>query len=131
MSDVNWRAILGWNDEQLEELRFSGFSFLREGHYTKALLFFKALVVLNPLGVYDKQTLGALYLQQNENEKALHILNQALELEPTHEPTLLNKMKALLSLNQRQAAMMIAERLKASKDDTIASDAAALMAIYR
>ena len=62
MAIVNWRAILGWTDEQLEELRFTGFSFLREGHYNKALIFFEALVVIDPTSIYDNQTLGRFVL---------------------------------------------------------------------
>lgn len=130
MAKVNWREILGWTDEQLEELRFSGFSFLREGHYKKALLFFEALVILDPKSTYDAQTLGALYLQLGEGKKAADILTHAVELDPTHEPTLLNQTKALLMLHQRDAALEIAKKLEKSEDTTIAGDAAALITAY-
>ena len=130
MAKVNWREILGWSDEQLEELRFSGFSFLREGHYQKALLFFKALVILDPTSVYDAQTLGALYLQSGEDEKALTALDQALKLDPTHEPSLLNKAKALLTVNRKLEAVQLIKELKKSKDSTIADDATALIYAY-
>lgn len=55
MLDNEWKAILGWNDEELEELRISGYQFLRQGHYRKAILFFEALIILDPLSVYDFQ----------------------------------------------------------------------------
>ncbi|MCH9627238.1 MAG: hypothetical protein S4CHLAM2_08730 [Chlamydiales bacterium] len=130
MTVVNWRAILGWSDEQLEELRFSGFSFLREGHYKKALLFFEALVVVDPTSTYDIQTLGALYLQIGEGEKALNGLDQALGLDPLHEPTLLNKVKALMLLNRKTEALELARTLEKSEDLTIANDATALLLAY-
>ena len=130
MAKVNWREILGWSNEQLEELRFSGFSFLREGCYKKALIFFEALVILDPESSYDAQTLGAIYLQMGENEKALKTLNHALDLEPTHEPTLLNKAKALISVHQHHEAMNIAAQLERSSDTTIANDASALRLTY-
>ncbi len=130
MTVVNWRAILGWSDEQLEELRFSGFSFLREGHYSKALLFFEALVVVDPTSTYDIQTLGALYLQIGEGEKALKSLDQALGLDPLHEPTVLNKVKALMLLNRKTEALELARTLEKSEDPTVASDAAALLLAY-
>jgi tetratricopeptide (TPR) repeat protein len=130
MATVNWREILGWTDEQLEELRFSGFSFLREGHYEKALLFFEALVILDPESAYDAQTLGALYLQMGRGKKAFKTLNLALQLEPTHEPTLLNKAKTLISINQRAEAIELAKRLVQSTDPTIADDASALLSAY-
>jgi len=130
MAIVNWRAILGWTDEQLEELRFTGFSFLREGHYNKALIFFEALVVIDPTSIYDNQTLGALYLQLGKGKKALSRLDQALALDPMHEPTQINKVKALLMLGQKVEAMELAETLKTSEDSTIANDASALLLAY-
>ncbi len=96
MARVNWREILGWSDDQLDELRISGFAFLREGQYQKALLFFEALILLDPKSAYDHQTLGALYLQMNQNDKALRTLNRALEIDPSNEPALLNKPKHFL-----------------------------------
>ncbi len=131
MSQVNWREILGWTNEQLEELRFSGFSFLREGHYNKALIFFEALVILDPRNPYDAQTLGGLYLQIGDGDKALLALNKALDLEPTHEPSLLNKAKALLLTHQRAAALDLAHKLERSPDPSIAGDASALIFAYR
>lgn len=130
MAVVNWRAILGWTDEQLEELRFSGFSFLREGHYQKALLFFEALVILDPESIYDTQTLGALYLQMNRVKKSLETLNRALELDPSHEPTQINKVKALLALGNKAEALELAKSLEKSIDPTISQDASALIVAY-
>lgn len=131
MALVNWRAMLGWSDEQLEELRFSGFSFLREGHYKKALTFFQALIILDPTSTYDLQTLGALYLQMNQGEKALEMLDQALALDPNHEPTQLNRVKALIMVDDAVQAMEEAKLLEKSDDATIANDASALLFAYR
>jgi len=130
MAKVNWRELLGWNKEQLEELRFSGFTFLREGKYEKALLFFKTLVLLDPESAYDAQTLGALYLQMGDGERALEALNASLEIEPDHEPTLLNKVKTLLLLQRREEAFSIARQLQKSADLTISGDASALILAY-
>lgn len=130
MSKTNWKEILGWNEQQLDELRLSGFSFLREGKYDKALLFFQTLVILDPKNSYDAQTLGALYLQMGEKENAFKTLSQALVLDPSHEPTLLNQTKALLLLDRKAEAFRIAAQLQKSKDPHIAGDAAALLAAY-
>ena len=130
MAKVNWREILGWSDDQLEELRLSGFSFLREGHYQKALLFYEALVILDPSSDYDAQTLGALYLHLGEHAKAIPILEQALKLDPTHEPSLLNKAKALLMANRKFEALEIIKQLEKSADSAISGDAAALIYAY-
>jgi len=131
MAKVNWKEILGWSDEHLNELRFSGFSFLREGLYNKALLFFEALKILSPGNPYDLQTLGAIYLQIGENQKALDALNAALELVPAHEPSLLNKAKALFCLGKHAEGLSLVVTLQKSGDAAISSDASALVLSYQ
>lgn len=130
MLDNEWRAVLGWGDTELEELRNAGYSFLRQGHYQKAILFFDALVILDPMSVYDAQTLGGLYLQVGENEKALQVLDQALRLQGDHLPTLLNKTKALFCLGRLNEASAIATYLTSCGEPTIANDAEALLLGY-
>lgn len=130
MLDNEWKAILGWDDNHLDELRISGYSFLRQGHYQKAILFFEALVILDPLSVYDFQTLGGLYLQIGENEKALSTLDQALRMQGDHLPSLLNKTKALFCLEKFDEAFAIATYLSTCSDPMIANDAEALLMSY-
>lgn len=130
MIDNEWKAVLGWDESETEGLRLSGFAFIREGHYEKALLFFKALVILEALNVYDLQTLGALYLQLNDYEKALRTLDKALRLQGNHLPTLINKTKALFLLNRLDEAMVLAKFLKTCPDVSIANDAEALIISY-
>ncbi len=130
MSEISWKEILGWTDEQLDELRFAGYSYFREGHYETAVSFFEALIVINPSYVYDLQALGGIYLQMNASEKALKILNDALALDPAHEPTLLNKVKALIALDQKSEALNLAQLLKKSPVSRIADDATALIMAY-
>lgn len=130
MLDNEWKAILGWDDNHLDELRISGYSFLRQGHYQKAILFFEALVILDPCSAYDFQTLGGLYLQIGENEKALSTLDHALRLQGDHLPSLLNKTKALFCLEKFDEAFAIATYLTTCSDSTIANDAEALLMSY-
>lgn len=130
MLDNEWKAILGWGDEELEELRISGYSFLRQGHYQKAILFFEALVILDPLSIYDFQTLGGLYLQVGKNAKALVVLDQALRMQGDHLPTLLNKTKALFCLGRIEEASAIAVYLASCDQPLIANDAEALLMSY-
>lgn len=130
MAQVDWKKILGWSKEQCDEFRLAGFSLLREGKYNRAIIYFKALVILNPDNVYDLQTLGALHLQLGENEEALIHLNKALELDPSHEPTKLNKIKAQLLTGKKEEAFALARQLEKSPDLTIASDASALILAY-
>ncbi|MDF2577693.1 MAG: hypothetical protein K0S74_1177 [Chlamydiales bacterium] len=122
---------LNWTPEQIEDIRFVGYSYIRQGAYKIALTFFEALVALDPRNTYDVQTLGALYLQLNDLEKALKTLNQALALQPNHAPTLLNQAKVLIGLGYKDQALKIAKQLEKNKDSQIADAAGALVLAYR
>lgn len=130
MSALNWLEILGWSKDQLDEFRFAGFLYLREGHYDRALIYFKTLILLDPTNAYDWETLGALYLQMGDPAQALENINAALALQPLHEPTLLNKVKTLIALKRKEEALALAYQLQKSSDLTIAGDASALITAY-
>src|SRR5580698_5821008 len=104
MSQVDWLSILGWGKDELEDLRFVGFSYIKQGKYDIATTFFEALVIFAPDSIYDLQTLGALYLQRGNNLMALNYIEKALKLDPTHLPTLLNRTKALFALGYKKQA---------------------------
>ena len=125
--DVDWSELLGWDEEKVDEIRFFGFSLLREGRYEEARLFFETLLVLDKKSLFDRQTLGALYLQINENEKALKHLDIALSIDSADEPTLMNKAKALLMLDRKTEALEIIQNLKKSSNPELANDAEALI----
>ena len=78
LSEANpkiWNDILGWNQEQLDDLRLVGYSYLKEGKYEVALPIFESLAILLPASVYDLQTLGALYLEMGKNIQALQAID--------------------------------------------------------
>jgi tetratricopeptide (TPR) repeat protein len=130
MGRVNWREVLGWNEEQLEDLRYLAYAYIRQGKYEIATSFFEALSALNPENSYDLQTLGALYLQTNEPAKALKCFDRALMLEADHAPTLLNLTKALFMLGKREEGLKLANILKNELDPAIANVAKALLLAY-
>ena len=130
MKQTNWLDVLDWSSEELEDLRFVGYSYIRQGHYDMALTFFEALVVLSNESVYDLQTLGALYLQIGNNLMALNFLEKAVKLNKSHAPTLLNRSKALLALGYKTQGLMQAKSLESHKEPNIASQAAALALAY-
>ncbi|HSX04759.1 MAG TPA: CDC27 family protein [Rhabdochlamydiaceae bacterium] len=130
MSDINWIEVLGWGDEELEDLRFVGYSYIKQGKYDLAITFFEALVVLNPQSVYDLQTLGALHLQTNNNLAALNYIERSLRLDPTHLPTLLNRTKALFALGYKKQGLMQARSLETAPENAIADQASALILAY-
>lgn len=126
MSQIDWLEILNWNVDELEDLRFVGYSYIKQGHYLTALTFFEALIVLSKDNVYDFQTLGALYLQTGNNLMALNYLEKAVKLDPSHGPTLLNRAKALLALGYKKQGLMQAKALESHTESNISSQAHAL-----
>ena len=130
MSDTDWISILGWGQEELEDLRLVGYSYIKQGKYDIATTFFEALVVLQPSSIYDVQTLGALYLQRGNNLMALNYIEKAIKLDPTHAPTLLNRTKVLFALGYKKQAIAQAQMLEKNSELQIASQAQALILAY-
>lgn len=130
MSKIDWRTQLNWNDEQIEDIRMTGYAYIRQGKYDIAVSFFEALNILDPESAYDAQTLGALYLQLGNPAKSLKHFDKALKLETDHAPTLLNLTKALLLLGKKDEGLKLAEILKNEKDPTISNFARALILAY-
>jgi tetratricopeptide (TPR) repeat protein len=131
MNHTNWLEILGWKEGQLEDLRFVGFSYIKEGKYEIALRFFEALTILNPKSEYDMQTLGALYLQMGNNLAALDFLERAIKLNKDHPSTLLNRAKALLMLGYKKQGIDQAKVLETHPIIEIANQAKALLLAYK
>jgi tetratricopeptide (TPR) repeat protein len=130
MNQIDWISILGWNDEELSDLRFVGYSYIKQGKYDIAITFFEALITLAPSSTYDMQTLGALYLQKGNNLMALNYIEKALKLDPSHQPTLLNRIKVLFALGYRKQALAQAKELKKSTDLEFINQAEALIIAY-
>ncbi|WP_068468997.1 tetratricopeptide repeat protein [Candidatus Protochlamydia phocaeensis] len=130
MGRINWLERLGWTEEHIEDLRYTGYAYIRQGKYDIALAFFEALNVLDPESAYDAQTLGAIYLQLNEPAKALKCFDKALKLETDHGPTLLNLTKAFFMLGKKEEALKLAHILKNESNPAIANVAKALILAY-
>ena len=122
---------LNWTTEHIEDLRYTGFSYIRQGKYDIALPFFEALEILDPQSAYDAQTLGALYLQINQPKKALKCLDRALKLESDdHGPTLLNLAKTFFAMNKKEEGLKLANILKNEKNPIVSNIAKALLLAY-
>ena len=127
---MNWKQFLGFDNTQIDDLRYVGYSYIKEGHYHIAIRFFEALTILEPKSAYDFQTLGALYLQTNQLQYSLNYLERALRLEPTHELTMLNKLKALYLLGYQKQANKLADELIKSASLPIRTKAESLLLAY-
>ncbi len=131
MGTINWMEKLGWTEEHIEDLRYTGYSYVRQGKYEIALSFFEALAILEPDSAYDAQTQGAIYLQLNEHEKALKCFDRALKLESKdHAPTLLNLAKTFFSMGKKDEGLKLAHILINEQNQTIANVAKALILAY-
>jgi tetratricopeptide (TPR) repeat protein len=131
MSSTPWLELLGWKEEDLSDLRFVGYSYIKQGHYETALKFFEALVVLSPDSAYDHQTLGAIFLEIGDNARALKYIDDALMIDGAHEETLLNRTKALFLLGYTERAKTLALQLTRAKNKALSNNAEALLLAYR
>lgn len=130
MSDIDWLKSLGWNEEQIDDLRYVGYAYIRQGKYDIAIPIFEALCVLDKESAYDAQTLGALHLQLGNPNKALKYFDRALKLEADHAPTLLNLTKTFFMLGKKQEGLKLANILQNEKNPQIANVAKALILAY-
>lgn len=130
MSKINWLEKLKWNDEHIEDLRYTGYSYIRQGKYDIALPFFEALLILDKDNVYDAQTLGAVYMELNKPQKALIYFDKALKLDPKDTPTLLNLTKTLFMMGKIDEGLKLANVLKNDPDKYVSNVAKALMLAY-
>jgi len=130
MGSVQWSDILGWDEGALEDLRFLGYAYLKQGKYDIARSLFEALMALESRDAYDLQTLGALYLETGKNLQALNTIEQALKLDPSHAETLLNRAKALFALGFRRQGISQASALQAHQNKMIGDQASALLLAY-
>lgn len=130
MSKINWCESLGWGEEQIEDLSYVGFAYIRQGKYDIALAVFEALTALEPDNAYNVQTLGALYLQLGQPTKALKWFDKALKLEADHAPTLLNLSKAFFMLGKKEEGLRLANILKNEASPYISNSAKALLLAY-
>ncbi len=131
MSEVRWMDLLGWSDEEVSDLRFVAYSYIKQGHYKIALKFFDALTILCPESSYDLQTVGALHLELGDNLSALSFFDRALQFDPESPATLLNRAKALLLLGYHTQGLLQASNLKNHSDAKIANAADALILAYK
>ena len=130
MSSVEWSDVLGWDGEALEDLRYLGYAYLKQGKYDIARSFFEALMTLSNQNPYDLQTLGGIYLEVGKNLQALNTIEQALKLDPLHSETLINRAKALFALGYRRQALAQTNAILKDANPLIANQASALLLAY-
>jgi predicted Zn-dependent protease len=124
---MGWVDALGWTEETIQDLRALAYSYIQQGVYDVALTIFNALAVLTKQTVYDLQTLGALHLQLGNGLQALEYLDAALQEDPLHLPTQLNKAKALFILGRVEQGIAQAKLVAGQSEVELANQAEALI----
>src|SRR3972149_9707859 len=99
---MNWSETLEWKKDQIDDLRYIGYLYIRQGLYDVALKFFEALNILSDENFYDISTLGSLHLQKGNNLTALEYFDKAIMIEPKNASLILNRSKALLALGYKR-----------------------------
>ena len=130
VSSQNWTDILGWGKDEIDDLRFVAYSYIKQGIYDVALTFFDAILVLTPPNAYDLQTIGAIHLQMGNGHKALDFLDRALKLDPTHMPSQINRARSLFMLGYKRQGLVVAAELERNINPEIAAQAKALVLAY-
>lgn len=128
---MDWLEVLGWDQTQVDDVRYAAYLYLRQGSYDVALNFFDTLNVVQPDTPYDLQTLGAIHLQLGHGLKALDFLDRSLRLDPEHLLSQLNRTKALFMLGYKKQGLIQALALEKCGDPEIAGQATALVLAYR
>lgn len=131
MPHTNWKEVLGWGEDELNDLRFVAYSYIRQGVYDVALTIFDALAALSPPTAYDLRTIGALHLQLGHGLKALDYLDRSLKLEPNDLQTQMNRAKVLFTLGYKRQGLVQAMELEKASDKIISEQASALLLAYR
>ena len=127
--NMNWQQALNLSQNQINDIKHVGFSYIKQGSYDIALKFFQALHILQPQDPYNVQILGAIHLQTANHIKALEFLDKALKLDPRHLPTLLNKARTLFFLGYKQQALHLAQFLSKQPDPEIQEKAKSILLI--
>lgn len=130
MPTRDWLKELRWNNDVLDEIRNTAYYYIRQGHYETAIPLFEALALLTPDSAYDAQTLGALYVQTNRPLKAIKALDNALQLDADHAPTLLNLTKAFFMSGRIEEGIRLAKILEKDGNPLVSGTAAALIMAY-
>lgn len=131
MSKIDWADVLDWDEEKLDQIRAAAYAYLKQGIYDTALTFFNALALLTPQSAYDLQTIGALYLQLGNGEKALTHLDKALKLDPNHLGAQLNRAKALFMLGKNTEGTLQAMSVEKGDNPSLANQASALILTHK
>jgi tetratricopeptide (TPR) repeat protein len=121
------KNILGWQQNDLSNLQFVAYNYIKQGKYDVAQTILEALEVLDPTDSYTLQTLGAVYIENKNPYGALNVLEKALQLDPLHELSQFNRIQALISLGLKKQALIDCEKMVNAKNPMLKAKAEAIL----
>jgi tetratricopeptide (TPR) repeat protein len=128
---VEWREVIGWGQDEVDELRAIAYAYMRQGQLKLAQTFFEALVILEPNSLYDLRTLAGLRDLLGDPQGSVTLYQEALTRDPRDPFSQLGLAKAQLAAGQATDALPRLQQLATSPDKRIATDAQALLLAYR
>jgi tetratricopeptide (TPR) repeat protein len=76
-------AEMNWTDEEIYLLADRGYSLYRQGQYQDAAVIFEGLIAIEPLNVYCRNALAAVYMAMGEPHRAVKELSFLLNRNPS------------------------------------------------
>jgi tetratricopeptide (TPR) repeat protein len=116
--DITLQELRGITDEEMAAVASLGYTFYENGKLEEAKVIFEGLEAWNPNDGYTYSMLGAIYLLQNENEKAINALNEAIRLDPNNISAYVNRGEVLLKEGKLiEAAEDLKKAIELDKDE--------------
>ena len=93
-----------WTAEEIRLVSELGFALAEQGRNAEAIAVFEGLSALTPATTYFQSALGALFLRENQMEKAIFHLTQVIAADPHDLTAYLNRGEAYLRLKNFEKA---------------------------
>ncbi len=93
-----------WTAEEIRLVSELGYALAEQGRNIEAIAIFEGLSALAPATTYFQNALGALFLRENQPERAIYHLSQAISAEPNDLTAYLNRGESYLRLHDYEKA---------------------------
>lgn len=97
-----------WHDEHLNQ----AFEAIEDGDYPQAIHLLKKILTQFPASIETRENLAALYIEQNELDRAYEVLDKGLEFDPDSFRLLTMKSRLLVEQGKHDEALALLEQFK-------------------
>lgn len=103
--EITLGAAAKWSADEIRLVTELGYALAQQGRNSEAIAVFEGLSALAPATHYFDSALGALWLREEDYDKALGHLNTALDSDPQDIPNRVNRAEVLINLGDTEAAI--------------------------